>query len=130
MKISKELEPLAEEARKYKSTEEFIKKAVEPLGEPIRPIKKGRVGEYVRIQSKWAGHKTPREFNLGVPKIGEIIKINPISVSIKTNDGMIYKFPPEAKISVDLTPFKMKSKEYFIDLYNQATKGIKEAKSK
>ena len=117
--ISKELEPLAKEARKYKSAEEFIS----GIGKETRNIRKAKIGELVRIQSPTYGRKTATEFNLGVPREGKIIKINPKSVTVKILEEN-YLFPAEAKISQNLKGFEGFTKSQLTDFYNQATSKV------
>ena len=69
---------------------------------PTKPIRDGKIGDYVLIASQWYGRKSANEFNLGVPREGKIVKINPISVSVETMEGVV-KFPKEAKITNDLS---------------------------
>ncbi len=124
--IPKELEGLAEEARKYKSAEEFVKN----ISKPTRPIREAKVGELVTIQSDTYGETSPTQYNISIPRDGEIVKINPKSVSIKVGEN-IYKFPETAKVSaLDLKELKGKDKQGIIDFYNQATaKPITEQKA-
>lgn len=87
--------------------------AEKELAQTNRKIREGKPGEYVVISSPTYGEKKSDEYNIGIPREGEIIKINPKSVSIKARDK-IYKFPPEAKISKDLSSFlEKKPKEKY-----------------
>ncbi len=106
---------LADEVKKYKSAEEFINN----ISKPTRPIREAKVGELVTIQSDTYGETSPTQYNSGIPHDGEIVKINPKSVSIKSGDT-VYKFPATAKVSaLDLKEFKGKSKQELINFYNQ-----------
>ena len=114
-----ELAGLAEEAREAKDVGEFI----DNISKPTRPIREAKVGEVVIIQSDTYGEESPTQYNSGIPRDGEIVKINPKSVSIKRADGEIYKFPASAKVSVDLKELKGKDKQSVTDFYQQATAG-------
>lgn len=108
---------LIKEARKSKNVEEFIEK----LKEPVRPIRETKIGEIVVIQSDTYGKKTAEDFNMGVPTQGEIVKINPKTVSVKVGEN-VYKYPETAKVSkFDLKEFVGYEKEDIIKFYNQAT---------
>ena len=126
-----ELEGLAEEARKAKDVEEFVSN----ITKNTRPIREAKIGELVTIQSDTYGEKSATQYNMSVPTQGEIVKINPKSVSIKVGNGNIYKLPATAKVSVlDLKELKGKDKQGIQDFYTQAKgitpeaqKGVKEA---
>ncbi|RLC37604.1 hypothetical protein DRH27_03680, partial [Candidatus Falkowbacteria bacterium] len=120
--IPKELESLAEEARKYKSAEEFIRNVI-PL------------------ETRWKIDYAKR-YGIRRLEVGEIIKKGDIGYSqpgakkftptpgIKYDDNM---HPIYRKIAKkDVEPFYLggKTKQQLINLYNQATKGVKEVKPK
>jgi hypothetical protein len=100
--------------KKPKVKEVKVKKEVKPkelftkeMLETTRPIQSGKVGEYVAISSPTYGKKNSKEFNIGIPREGEIVKINPKSVKVKATNGEIYFFPIGAKISNDLAAYKL-----------------------
>ena len=114
--IRPDLEPLAQEARKFKSAEEFVKDTIGTN----KNVREGRVGEIVNIRTETFGRKSPTEFNLDLPRQGEIVKINPQSVSIRVGNE-VYKLPPTAKISKDLRPVQsFKEKSQLTDFWKTA----------
>lgn len=65
--------------------------------EPVNRVTKNDIGKYVRIKAETYGDKTPIQFNMSIPKQGEIIKINTKSVNVKVNDKIL-KFPTDMLI--------------------------------
>jgi Skp family chaperone for outer membrane proteins len=115
--IPKELEPLVKIAKASENVDDFIEK----LKEPIRSIRDTKAGEIVIIQSDTYGIKSATDFNIGIPTQGEILKINPKTVSVQVGED-VFKFPETAKVSnLDLRGLKGYARKDIEEFYNRAT---------
>jgi len=128
-------QPLIEEARKYKSAEEWT----QSISQKTRPASEVKEGEFVKftppetsrgegILKPWYGKERLNQFNDG-SVMGRVIKINPKSITIKVenagawNDGHIYKIPKEANATTDMSPYFDKSQADLTDIWNKAQEG-------
>jgi hypothetical protein len=133
---------LIEEAKKYKSAEEWT----QSISQVKRPAGEVKENEYVKftppetfrdggILKPWYGKEKLNQFNDG-SVTGRVVKINPKSITIKAenpgewNDGHIYKIPKEANASVDLSPYFDKTTSDLTSIWNKAQEGKSEGDSK
>jgi len=129
-KIPPELEPLAEEARKYKSAEEFVKKGRLPYLPPVREVVTSKevyqvfdLGDKIRIDKSY---KAYHPFGAGYISTTSVEKKFPAG-QIKEANQWLDNYIKGEKIISDRNPFGYSS---LIDFYNQVVKGIKEVEPK
>jgi len=84
---------------------------------PNRPIEKYDINRYVRIKSKTYGKDRIDQFNMSIPRTGQVVKINKKSIIIKA-DNELYKFPTDTLI-YDITGYENLNMQDFENLYNE-----------
>ena len=124
--IPPELESLAEEARKYKSAEEFAKKGRLPYLPPVREVVTSKgvyqvfdLGDEIRIDKSY---KAYHPLGAGYISTTSVEKKFPAG-QIKEANQWLDNYIKGEKIISDRNPFGYSS---LIDFYNQVVKGIKE----
>ena len=83
---------------------------------PNRTIEKYDINRYVRIKAKTYGKDRIDQFNMSIPRTGQVVKINRKSIIIKA-DNELYKFPADTLI-YDITDYENCNKQEFENLYN------------
>lgn len=146
--IDKELEPLAEIAHQHNNVDTFVQEILDKkdnLGDDtlslaVRGIAKNyssatklsrtlhdvKVGELIRIGAPldnpyhWFGEKNYSEYGNGqlTSKLVKVEKISPKSITVKMDDGTLYKVDKNAQASIDLTNKQLvKTKEDLVKFY-------------
>jgi hypothetical protein len=123
-KSGEETDEILKHAAKHETFEDWGRSIIEGK----RPANEVKIGEFIRFtpptdhggnymgREPWYGKDRPKQYS-DSEVFGRVVKINPKSITIRNedkgawNEGHEYKIPKNANASIDMAPFKGKTKE-------------------